>query len=60
MNTTIGTYYSFYMTVCCPGHLKRTINTDCIRTVVPPDDWPRYARNMYSLTKYTKNKLCIK
>jgi len=32
----------------------------CIRTVVPPDDGPRYARNMYRMTKYTKNKLCIK
>jgi len=32
----------------------------CINTVVPPDDGPRYARNMYRLTKYTKNKLCIK
>jgi len=28
--------------------------------VVPPDGGPRYARNMYRLTKYTKNKLCIK
>jgi len=28
--------------------------------VVPPDDEPRYARNMYRLTKYTKNKVCIK
>jgi len=28
--------------------------------VVPPDDGPRYARNMYRMTKYTKNKLCIK
>ena len=28
--------------------------------VVPPDDWPRYARNMYRLTKYTKHYLCIK
>ena len=67
MYTTIGTYYS----VCCPdwigtirtaeGHLKRIISTNCcIRTVVPPDDGPIYARNMYRLTKYTKNKLCIK
>ena len=32
----------------------------CILTVVPPDDGPRYARNMYRLTKYTMNKLCIK
>ena len=28
--------------------------------VVPPDDGPRYAWNMQRLTKYTKNKLCIK
>jgi hypothetical protein len=28
--------------------------------VVPPDDGPRYTRNMERLTKYTKNKLCIK
>jgi len=27
---------------------------------LPPDDGPRYVRNMYRLTKYTKNKLCIK
>ena len=32
----------------------------CIHTVVPPDDGLRYARNMKRLTKYTKNKLCIK
>ena len=43
------------------SHLKRIISTNsCIHTVVPPDDGPRYARNMYRLTKYTKNKLCIK
>ena len=37
------------------------INTNCcIHTVVPPDDGPRYARNMQRMTKYTKNKLCIK
>ena len=28
--------------------------------VITPDDEPRYARNMYRLTKYNKNKLCIK
>jgi len=28
--------------------------------VVHPDDGPRYARNMYRLTKYTKNKFYIK
>ena len=43
------------------SHLKRIISTNCcIHTVVPPDDGPRYARNMYRLTKYTKNKLCSK
>ena len=31
-----------------------------MHTVVPPDDGPRNARNMHRLTKYTKNKLCIK
>ena len=65
MYTTIGTYYSFYMNVCCPGwidnHLKRIISTNyCIHTVVPPDDGPRYAQNMSRLTKYIENKLCIK
>ena len=29
------------------SHPKRIISTNCcIRTVVPPDDGPRYARNM--------------
>ena len=43
------------------SHLKRIIITNCcICMVVPPDGGPRYARNMYRLTKYTKNKLCIK
>jgi len=43
------------------SHLKRNISTNCcIHAVVPPDDVPRYARNMYRLAKYTKNKLCIK
>ena len=43
------------------SHLKRVISSKCcIHTVVPPDDGPRYARNMYRLMKYTKNKLCIK
>ena len=52
MYTTIGTNYSFQTTVFCPGrttdsHLKRMISTNCcIHTVVPPDDGPRYARNM--------------
>ena len=31
-----------------------------LHTVVPPDDRPRYARNMQRLTKYTQNKLCIR
>ena len=43
------------------SHLKRIISTNCrIHTVVPPDDGHRYAQNMNRLTKYTKNKLCIK
>ena len=57
MYTTIRTYYSCKMSVCCPGwigiqpgeqsHLKGIISTNrCIHTVVPPDDRPRYARNM--------------
>ena len=42
-------------------HLQITISTICcIHTVVPPDDGPRYARNMKRLTKYTKNNLSIK
>ena len=32
----------------------------CTHMVVPPDDGPRYARNMQRLTIYTENKLCIK
>jgi len=71
MYTATGTYYSFWMTVCRPGwinptritesHLRKTVCTSCcIHTVVRPDDEPRYARNMYRLTKYTKNMLCIK
>ena len=69
MYTKIGNY-PFQMTVCCPGsnptrktdsHLKRIASTNCcIHTVLPPDDGPRYARNMQTLTKYTKNMLCIK
>ena len=42
------------------SHLKRISTNFCIHTVVPPDDWPTYARNMQRLTKYTKNRLCIK
>jgi len=44
MYTTAGTYYSFWVTVCCPGWIG---STNCyIHIVVPPDDGPRYARNM--------------
>ena len=61
----------FQMTVYClvgqesNQHNRRLIiiiiiSTICIHTVVPPDDGPRYAQNMQRLTKYTKNKLCIK
>jgi hypothetical protein len=59
MYTTIGTYYSFQMSDCCPGwmfpnrttvsHIKRIIfvNTNCcINKFVPPDDKPRSVRNM--------------
>jgi len=53
MYTTIGTFYSFYMIVCCPGpgdnkqSYKKIISTNCfMHTVVPHDDGPRYARNM--------------
>ena len=43
------------------SNLKRIISSNCcIHTVVPPDDRPRYTRNMQRLTKYTKNKLCVK
>jgi len=27
---------------------------------LPPDDGPRYARNVQSLTRYTKNKMGMK
>ena len=58
MYTTVGAYYSFQMNVHFP---EKIISTNCcIHTVVPLDDGPRYARNMQRLTKYTKNKLCIK
>jgi len=60
MCTTIGFYYSFLddwnsnLTRTTDSHVKRVISTSCcIHTVVPPDDGPRYARNMYRLTKYT-------
>jgi len=39
MYTTIGTYYSFWM-------ISILSTSCCIHTVVPPDDGPRYARNM--------------
>jgi hypothetical protein len=43
------------------SHIKRITSTSCcIHTVAPPDDGLRYARNMWSLTEYTKNNLCIK
>ena len=37
-------YLLFFLDDCCP--LGRIISTNCIHTVVPPDDGPRYARNM--------------
>jgi hypothetical protein len=41
--------------------LRIIISTNCyINMVVPPDGGPRYAWNIQRLTKYTKNKLCIK
>ena len=42
------------------SHLIRIRITNCIHTVVPPDDGPRYARNMYRLAKCAKNNLRIK
>jgi hypothetical protein len=69
--TTIGTSYSFLHDYC-PGigfqskhdnrqPSKRIRNTNCcIHTFLPPDDEPRHDRNMYRLTKYTMNYLCIK
>jgi hypothetical protein len=43
------------------SHLKRITTTYCcLHTVVPPDDGPRYTRNMKRLTKYIKNNLWIK
>ena len=45
-------------TTVCMQQLVLITSTNCsIHTVVPPDDGPRYARNMEKLTKYTKNKL---
>ena len=71
--TTIRLYL-LMMGLCFPGwigcsnptrttdsHLKRIISTNCsIHTVVPPDEWPRYARNVQRLMKFSENKLCIK
>jgi len=54
-------YVNSVIQLCLLSHLKRIISTNCcIRRVVPSDDGPRYARNMYRLTKYTKNMSCIK
>ena len=73
MYKTTGRYLLFFLHECLlpcfdsnptrtpDNHVKRTVSTNCfIHTVVPLDDGPRYARNMQRLTKYTKNKLCIK
>jgi len=71
--TTIDTYY-FFLDECLlswldwnsnptrttDSHLKRISTKFCINTVVSPDERPRYGRNMYRLTRYTKHKLCIK
>jgi hypothetical protein len=53
MYTTIGTYYILddcllsSPTSTTDSHLKIIIRINCfIHTVVPPDDGPRYARNM--------------
>ena len=68
MYTIFCTYYSDCLlswldsnpTTTADSHLRRIISTNCIHTVVPTDDGPRYARNMCKLTKYSKDKLCIK
>jgi hypothetical protein len=72
MYTAVGNYCSVYDCLLpfldcsnpsrtTDSQLKRIIITNgCIHTVVPPDDGPRYARNMWRLTKCTKTKLCIK
>jgi len=52
MYTAIGTYYYSWLDCSNPtrttdSYLKRIINSNCcVHTVVPPDDRPRYARNM--------------
>jgi len=58
--TTVGTYYSFQLYVCCPGQqTSKKSKYQLLYTYgCSPDDGPRYARNMWRLTKYTK--LCIK
>ena len=49
MYTAIGTCYPF-RPLCCPATdsgLRGIMSTSCcIHTFVPPDDGPRYARNM--------------
>jgi hypothetical protein len=64
MYATVGTYCSFRLFQSNQHNRqssKRVISTNCcIHTAVPPGDGPRYAQNMQKLTKYTKNKLCIK
>ena len=62
MYTTVGTYYSWIISNQDNRQSSKKNNKYqlCIHTVVPPDDGPRYARNMYRLTKYTMNKLYIK
>jgi hypothetical protein len=45
--TTIGRIETFNPTGTTDSHLKIIISTNCCKhTVVPPDDRPRYARNM--------------
>ena len=47
MYTTFGTYYPYLVTVSGPGWVPRIISSNCcIHTAVPPNDGPRYARNM--------------
>jgi len=61
MRKEVPTGWISNLTSTTDSHLKRIISASCfIHTVVTPDDGPRYARNMYRLTKYIKNKLCIK
>jgi len=50
MYTTIGTFVLFFLDDCLLSWLDsnptRTTHSCCIHKVVPPDDGPRYARNM--------------